>query len=1325
MKTFLSCLVAVSIIGTVISPVFAATSLKSTDQSNNESTESTEITYPSGEDFTRLKSLIDLSFSKNGTQSYYSCLANRTLCSNYRYTSVIEKAIKFIVLKTYQGNEDFYGKLFSENSSISYDSIDPAISWYKPLQWILSRIPKGTSITDWKTLWFGNSIGGELLDASFWINFDDNANTSSMLTAIEQKIKDLKQQKCQKENRDSYSACPWSGDISNLYLPTPEEIYKETIYLNWKSVKISEVMDEIDFIIDRDENDVNLLKPTSSEGKITPINASDTIGTGKYIGYMNENVFITTLDISYNDALQNCIKNAYANDTSSIRCLWNGREIYTKSPPQASQNVSSKTTYTLRYKKSTFTLDEAKAEIEKKDSLTSETVLRSGDWWIQLPCISGTSYLVRSECAAASSTMKNVLTALGVYYSDNERYPKSIDDLNKSYMPKQEVLVEFKKNFTYKNISTDTSSDYEIQYIGKIGEDGVWTTDNKKNYIALLSWATVPTIPDIFAHIPHDRMVLYVRNPGNLIDMLEQKSNTSNRLSWIDISESVKKLLQTFFELENFEQIKMNLKNEMAVVVNNIDATAPDIVIILSEADKDALSPTAKARIVSSKDGYIFIANSKESIETFMSLPLEKSLQKSPDFQYVWWKKSAKIKDAFVFVGDAFFEKLLTLETYISHFRKYRDYAELWSLQELVWAYSDAFGSLPTTLDQLEKMGLTSLKNPIADKYTIQDGLVLHKNIGSVKSVKTLSESNYDLSQITRSEIESYKANVLKYREIWRSSLDPMGIVLNRYGDGMEIDFFMTPIPTFWDSDMNTILWEFFQNATKDSLSFLTNPHIRHGLVSFVFGFDAQKIQDKIKQNPEIWKWFEEFSREVLDGKNIFDYFGGEFAWSIWWVDADMLDGWNIEKVDVYGSIQVTSEEKWKEFIEILRSKIVKEFWSSWNDETELIKWFLVKPLIEDYSGKKIYYIEWLPIPFVGKIGFAYTFVDDFFIIGLNRSTIRKVIDAAGNKWKDSRVSETDTFEKNTFFASVFDGVSTSDQLQKLYEKNKTSLPRYVQMLGMDALSGGDTASLVSVFYANKDRNKRLGISLPASTFDFGSLKLESSADSLLIRIDDSKTKNLTGSTLQEWESMKTQESFPKDLLSTGIPLEDFFLFDWVDTLISINMIIHLDSAFSWEESLLRNMLFGFNIGDNEVGFNFYVFRNKDSAGTNTASPTLIYLILWLMGVSVVTGVLFLIYRRKSSQDEQHQNNTTELTTSSNQATPSVISEDSLSDQTAQIQEVTSTVTLPQAEETLPQVQAEETLVIPPDIPQMNPAIQEVNQDAPISWTPTDTWTEK
>jgi hypothetical protein len=60
---------------------------------------------------------------------------------------------------------------------------------------IISSIPRGTSISNWASLWFGSSIGGELLDASFWLDFSENTNSSTMLGAIESKINEMKRNK--------------------------------------------------------------------------------------------------------------------------------------------------------------------------------------------------------------------------------------------------------------------------------------------------------------------------------------------------------------------------------------------------------------------------------------------------------------------------------------------------------------------------------------------------------------------------------------------------------------------------------------------------------------------------------------------------------------------------------------------------------------------------------------------------------------------------------------------------------------------------------------------------------------------------------------------------------------------------------------------------------------------------------------------------------------------------------------------------------------------------------------------------------------------------
>ena len=85
--------------------------------------------------------------------------------------------------------------------------------------------------------------------------------------------------------------------------------------------------------------------------------------------------------------------------------------------------------------------------------------------------------------------------------------------------------------------------------------------------------------------------------------------------------------------------------------------------------------------------------------------------------------------------------------------------------------------------------------------------------------------------------------------------------------------------------------------------------------------------------------------------------------------------------------------------------------------------------------------MEAIPVPWVGKIGVAYTFVDDFFIIGLNRPTIKNMIDTAksGDIQKKS-ILATDSFEKGTFFATLFDGVRSSAELKRMYEKNQNTI---------------------------------------------------------------------------------------------------------------------------------------------------------------------------------------------------------------------------------------------------------------------------------------------
>jgi hypothetical protein len=1324
------------------------------------------IEYPEGESFTRLKALIDETFTVQKKKAWYSysifgssrtCISSGWLCPNYKYTSLTEKAIKYIILETYEGNENFYNNLLKTSSYYSSYDLYSETNWTKSkpqLSELLRLVPIGAKVITPVTnifsprlsySYFGNSnLWSNLISSSFGIDFSENGSQNGMLSAIEQKIKDMKSTKCQKLNQSqSYSydstKCVWNGDISNKYLPTLEELLAESIYLNGSMVNIASVKDEFEYKIvdetpEKEEKTfqriltnqkfapcptipkeffgdayiffelypygIKVLNFSNAERQILyvctdgngitwapnvkkwqyiyKINGSDnvvekqgeisggyrngsgmnmvtlsvwesperTTETSYYWAFMSSVLYpfdIKSLDKLQTATTQSEITPIEDTITKMRDEYWADKDIADQLLKEVAfykdklGDAWSNRSYTIRYKKESFNLEEAKEELEAK-ALPTSFKFRSGDntMW-RLTCFWSTSYLVRSKCASVYSDMNSVITALGAYYSDKETYPATIDALGTNYIPRQDTLKYFKENFTYTFLPGSTP-DYEITYIGKVGEWD-WVSPEKIDYVALLSWATVPKIPDIFLHAPSDSAVLYIKNPQNLFALLDTKSNTSTRLSGMDVSQSVKEMIQNFFELDDFSTLEKNLQHEALLVIENLDFSAPDITLILSEDDRAALSPSAKARVVGSKDGYIYVSNSKSTIDRFMNLTQEKSLSLAPDFRYVWNKKSELIKDAYMYVGDAFFEKMLTFESYISHYRKMRDVERLGKLQELVWSYQDASGKLPSNFEELlTKMDSNDLLKKYIEPYSIDEwGKVMHKSIGTIGSIKTISEIEYDLSSISRAELDDYKANVLKYRDVWRASLDPMGIVLNRYGDGLEIDFFMTPIPML-DGDFQNFQ-NIFEGVTKDSFAYMNNDKLRMWLFTVIAGFDPKKLEAKAKNMKELSQSFDEVSQELLGGKSIFDYIGGEWAFTLWNIPSDILDGWNVEKIDAHLAIEFTSEEKGKEFIDIVRKKFLSEYENYWSNGYLDMKTFFAKPLIEEYEWKSIYYVEAIPVPFVGKIGFAYTFVDNFFFIGLNRTSMRHVIDVA-KSWDDAKKSLIDewTALKNSFFVSLLDGNTASSDLKWLYEMNRTSIPRYAALFDQNGYWSEWLSEALSAYYASSVRAKRLGLESTAFEFTLWGLSVKDREGEIWVNIDETLQEDLSGTTLQLWENVSTDERFPKELLSeNGIKAQDFLMNSMKSEILAVELLVQLDRVFEWDESLLRNSTFSVAMGDNEIGFITRVFREKDAKSGGggignfiTWKSWIIYTVGWIWVLIVLLIVAAILISRKT-----------------------------------------------------------------------------------------------
>ena len=105
--------------------------------------------YPAGEDFTRLQSIIESTFTPNIRDSYYwgspygGTIQDGGFITTPYYNRITENAIKLLVRKTYAEHKEFYQKLFSANSA--------------DREAIFMNIPAGMPISDWKNFRFGDS----------------------------------------------------------------------------------------------------------------------------------------------------------------------------------------------------------------------------------------------------------------------------------------------------------------------------------------------------------------------------------------------------------------------------------------------------------------------------------------------------------------------------------------------------------------------------------------------------------------------------------------------------------------------------------------------------------------------------------------------------------------------------------------------------------------------------------------------------------------------------------------------------------------------------------------------------------------------------------------------------------------------------------------------------------------------------------------------------------------------------------------------------------------------------------------------------------------
>ncbi len=77
-----------------------------------------------------------------------------------------------------------------------------------------------------------------------------------------------------------------------------------------------------------------------------------------------------------------------------------------------------------------------------------------------------------------------------------------------------------------------------------------------------------------------------------------------------------------------------------------------------------------------------------------------------------------------------------------------------------------------------------------------------------------------------------------------------MGLIINKYGDGFDIDFFMTPAPSFGGTSLE-LFENIFKNSTKSHIAFLEDTNTYKGFLSLVLALDIEKIKEKFPQETQ------------------------------------------------------------------------------------------------------------------------------------------------------------------------------------------------------------------------------------------------------------------------------------------------------------------------------------------------------------------------------------------------------------------------------------------------------------------------------------------
>lgn len=707
----------------------------------------------------------------------------------------------------------------------------------------------------------------------------------------------------------------------------------------------------------------------------------------------------------------------------------------------------------------------------------------------------------------------------------------------------------------------------------------MWISMNEpvieKDYSKLLEWVQLKEIPLIYKQIPNDSMFVHIKNPKSFFTLLDKTNNVSGYS--IDVIKKWKELFMWKLWIKDEKALVESIKWEIVIIMTDFDLINPWVVFIMDQWDIANLDIGKSNLLMKAANGKVYLGFSQRLLDKITSLEEKDSVYNSNDFKYSWSKHADMFQDMMFFAWDKYFAKLLSFDNYDLMFTKYLEYNKLRELEYYMYIYKYLNWTAPSSLQQIyDQIGVDAKEY---SSIELKDGKLESSIIWTLDNTKNYWDIDNTKNVYSKDMVFSYQFSVAGYRAIWRAFLDPVSIVLNAQWSWYNLDFMMTPLPSFQDTEFEEVI-KYLQWYWIEKFDLWEDKRLRQWFLGFELGLDfdslLKNLEDGKDSNTTLRSIF--LQNPVIGDMKLANYIGNEIYLWIGNIDPNFFRGYDFNKLDLFLAVEFKSFVKAEEFMQNIIQNIGKE--------SSMFRWYLnsiikdnvIKPLIEEYNWHNIYYI-----PIEDSLKIHYVVLDKFVYISASKDSLKASIDYFNNGKNNSKslfVNKINQLTKK-IFAIYFD----SEEFLRIIDKNfgqagLENSKNIAEIISFYAQFKTEFYKTMIVNYRNQyELAKIKWTDLPSLTFEDEYIRLRSEDGKVYLAIQEAFTKINSENKgildeLYDEEQVKFLVWETKEVeISNEQSAMDYF-----------RVLSHLYSSdMNSLMKLFTNFVMGFNVGDDEI----------------------------------------------------------------------------------------------------------------------------------------------